>query len=48
MNEINNVVLRFKQIIDESGLSFTELEKKSQISKSSLQRYASGTTKKYQ
>lgn len=46
MNEINNVVLRFKQIIDESGLSFTELEKKSQISKSSLQRYASGTTKK--
>lgn len=37
---------RIKQLIEESGKSYIELEKITGIKKSSLQRYASGTTKK--
>lgn len=37
---------RIKLLIEESGLSYQELEKKTGIKKSSLQRYASGTTVK--
>ena len=37
---------RIKQLIEESGKSYIELEKITGIKKSSLQRYASGTTTK--
>lgn len=37
---------RIKALIDESGLSYIELEKLTGIKKSSLQRYASGVTTK--
>jgi len=37
---------RIKELIEESGLSYIDLEKKTGISKSALQRYASGITKK--
>lgn len=35
---------RIKLLIEQSGLSYQELEKKTGVKKSSLQRYASGTT----
>ena len=35
---------RIKLLIEQSGLSYQELEKKTGIKKSSLQRYASGVT----
>ena len=37
---------RIKSLIEQSGLSYQELEKATGIKKSSLQRYASGTTTK--
>ena len=37
---------RIKLLIEQSGLSYQELEKRTGIKKSSLQRYASGTTAK--
>ncbi len=37
---------RIKSLIEQSGLSYQELEKKTGIKKSSLQRYASGKTVK--
>jgi transcriptional regulator with XRE-family HTH domain len=37
---------RIKALIDRSGLSYQELEKLTGVSKSSLQRYASGVTTK--
>ena len=37
---------RIKSLIEKSGLSYQELEKRTGIKKSSLQRYASGTTTK--
>lgn len=37
---------RIRQAIEDSGLTFVELEKKTGIPKSTLQRYASGDTKK--
>lgn len=37
---------RLKKIIENSGLSYVELERKTGIAKSSIQRYAAGTTKK--
>lgn len=37
---------RLNAAIEKSGLSYPELEKLTGISKSSLQRYATGTTKK--
>lgn len=37
---------RIKSLIEKSGLSYQELEKTTGIKKSSLQRYASGTTLK--
>ena len=45
--EIQGIVQRLKESIEKSGLSYVELEKKTGIAKSSIQRYASGTTKKY-
>lgn len=44
--EIQGIVQRLKESIEKSGLSYVELEKKTGIAKSSIQRYASGTTKK--
>jgi len=38
--------LRIKKLIEESGLSYQELAKRTGVPKSSLQRYASGTTSK--
>ena len=37
---------RIRQLVEESKLSYQELEEKTGIKKSSLQRYASGTTSK--
>ncbi len=37
---------RIKSLIEQSGLSYQELEKTTGVKKSSLQRYASGTTAK--
>ena len=37
---------RIKLLIEQSGLSYQELEKTTGVKKSSLQRYASGTTQK--
>ena len=37
---------RIKQLIEESGMSYQELEKVTGIKKSSLQRYATGVTTK--
>ena len=37
---------RIKSLIEQSGLSYQELEKTTGVKKSSLQRYASGTTPK--
>lgn len=42
----NEVIDRLKCAIETAGLSYVELEKKTGIAKSSLQRYVSGTTKK--
>ncbi len=47
MHEQNNIIVnRLKNAIEASGLSYAELEKKTGIAKSSIQRYASGLTKK--
>lgn len=37
---------RLKHLVEDSKITYTELEKRTGISKSALQRYASGTTKK--
>lgn len=37
---------RIKLLLEDSKITYTDLEKKTGISKSALQRYASGTTKK--
>ncbi|MBQ9851201.1 MAG: helix-turn-helix domain-containing protein [Clostridia bacterium] len=44
--DIENIIIRLKNVIVESDLSYVELEKKTGISKSALQRYANGSTKK--
>lgn len=44
MNKLR--VKRLQEVLDKSGLTYVELEKKTGISKSSLQRYATGDTKK--
>ena len=46
MSEIDLIIKRLKQAIDESGLTYSQLESKTGISKSALQRYATGMTKK--
>lgn len=46
MSEIDLIIKRLKQAIDESGLTYSQLENKTGISKSALQRYATGMTKK--
>ncbi len=44
--DVEIIIKRLKHIIENSGLSYVELEKKTGISKSALQRYATGSTKK--
>lgn len=44
--DIENIIKRLKKVIDNSGFSYMELEKKTGVSKSALQRYANGSTKK--
>ena len=44
--DIELIIKRLKEAIENSGLSYVELEKKTGISKSALQRYATGSTKK--
>lgn len=44
--DLELIIKRLKHIIENSGLSYVELEKKTGISKSALQRYATGSTKK--
>ncbi len=46
MSEIDLIIARLEQVIRKSGLKYTQLESKTGISKSSLQRYATGVTKK--
>lgn len=46
MNEINEILKRLQEAQRESGLSYVQLEKRTGLSKSSIQRYISGTTKK--
>ncbi len=43
---INEIIRRLKECIEESGLTYEQLEKKTGISRSSLQRYANGVTAK--
>lgn len=45
-DELQGIVNRLKEAIDKSGLSYVELERITKIAKSSIQRYASGSTKK--
>ncbi len=40
------MISRFREAIQKSGFSYVELEKKTGISKSALQRYATGNVKK--
>lgn len=46
IDESKEIIERLKKCIDKSGLTYLELEKKTGIAKSSLQRYANGVTKK--
>lgn len=45
-NEIAEIIKRLQDCIKESELSYVELEKRTNIAKSSIQRYVSGSTKK--
>lgn len=45
-NDIALIVERLKECIDASHMSYLELEKKTGIAKSSINRYANGETKK--
>ncbi len=44
--ETKDIISRLKESIDKSGMSYAELENRTGIPKSSIQRYASGKTKK--
>ena len=46
MTDIKGIISRLKESVEKSGYSYVELEKKTGIAKSSIQRYVSGTTKK--
>ena len=43
---MEEIILRLSKAISDSKLSYAELEKRTKIAKSSLQRYATGITKK--
>lgn len=42
----NKIIERLKECVEKANVSYSELEKRTGISKSALQRYISGTTKK--
>lgn len=44
--ETREIIKRLKECVEKSNLTYLELEKRTGIAKSSLQRYVSGTTKK--
>lgn len=44
--ETKEIIKRLKECVEKSNLTYLELEKRTGIAKSSLQRYVSGTTKK--
>lgn len=44
--ETKGIIKRLKECVEKSNLTYLELEKRTGIAKSSLQRYVSGTTKK--
>lgn len=46
MNRVTDISKRLKYAIETSPFTYAELEKKTKIAKSSIQRYASGATKK--
>lgn len=46
MSNINDTIKRLKECIIRSGYSYEQLEKRTGISRSSLQRYANGITSK--
>lgn len=46
MEQVTNIAKRLKYAVESSSLSYVELEKKTGIAKSSIQRYTSGKTKK--
>ncbi|MCM1365575.1 MAG: helix-turn-helix domain-containing protein [Faecalibacterium sp.] len=43
---IDSIIKRLKSSIEKSGFTYVELEEKTGIAKSSIQRYATGSTKK--
>ena len=43
---VEEIIRRLKECIDESGYTYEQLEKKTGISRSSIQRYANGVTAK--
>ena len=46
MSDINLIIKRLKESIENSDMSYIELEKASGVPKSTIQRYATGSTKK--
>lgn len=44
--EIKEIIKRLKECVENSNLTYVELEKRTGIAKSSIQRYVSGVTKK--
>ena len=46
MTDIKSIISRLRESVESSGFSYVELEKRTGIAKSSIQRYVSGTTKK--
>ena len=46
IRETKDIATRLRKCIEESRFTYAELEKKTGIAKSSIQRYASGVTKK--
>lgn len=44
--EIKGIIKRLRECVENSKLSYVELEKRTNIAKSSIQRYVSGSTKK--
>lgn len=46
MTDIKSIISRLRESVENSGFSYVELEKRTGIAKSSIQRYVSGTTKK--
>ena len=46
MTDIKSIISRLRESVENSGFSYVELEKRTGIAKSSIQRYVSGSTKK--